>query len=123
MRHKRGKAAYLELCAIRHVCNYTRGTESRDVQIRLIVMVAPEKCAFALGLGTAAGSLGQFLLIPVARGFIESYGWLGGYLFDTTGLYNVVWWATAIIAAITALIHVFIDERPVVRLRQNLAAA
>ncbi|MCZ6579910.1 MAG: MFS transporter, partial [Gammaproteobacteria bacterium] len=38
-------------------------------------MVAPERRAFALGLGTAAGSAGQVLLIPVARGFIESYGW------------------------------------------------
>ncbi len=43
--------------------------------------------------------------------------WLGGYLFDTTGSYNQVWWWAAIIAAITAIIHVFIDERPVERLR------
>ncbi|MEE8379288.1 MAG: MFS transporter [Gammaproteobacteria bacterium] len=47
--------------------------------------------------------------------------WLGGYLFDTTGSYDVVWWATAIIAAFTAIIHVFIDERPVARLRLNQA--
>jgi MFS family permease len=47
--------------------------------------------------------------------------WLGGYLFDSTGSYDLVWWATAIIAAITALIHVFIDERPVARLRLNRA--
>ena len=46
--------------------------------------------------------------------------WLGGYLFDTTGSYNQVWWWAAIIAAVTALIHVFIDERPVKRLRANL---
>ena len=43
--------------------------------------------------------------------------WIGGYLFDTTGSYNQVWWWAAIIAAITAIIHVFIDERPVERLR------
>ena len=43
--------------------------------------------------------------------------WLGGYLFDTTGSYNQVWWWAAIIAAITAIIHVFIDERPIKRLR------
>jgi predicted MFS family arabinose efflux permease len=43
--------------------------------------------------------------------------WLGGYLFDTTGSYNQVWWWAAIIAAITAIIHVFIDERPIERLR------
>ena len=46
--------------------------------------------------------------------------WLGGYLFDTTGSYNQVWWWAAIIAAVTALIHVFIDERPVKRLRASL---
>ena len=49
--------------------------------------------------------------------------WLGGYLFDSTGSYDVVWWATAIIAAITAIIHIFIDERPVARLRLNQAEA
>ena len=45
--------------------------------------------------------------------------WLGGYLFDTTGSYNQVWWWAAIIAAITAIIHVFIDERPIKRLRAS----
>jgi hypothetical protein len=38
-------------------------------------------------------------------------------LFDTTGSYDQVWWWAAIIAAITAIIHIFIDERPVERLR------
>jgi predicted MFS family arabinose efflux permease len=47
--------------------------------------------------------------------------WLGGYLFDSTGSYDVVWWATAIIAAITAFIHIFIDERPVARMRLKQA--
>ena len=49
--------------------------------------------------------------------------WLGGYLFDSTGSYNIVWWSTAIIAAITAFIHAFIDERPIARLRQYRAMA
>ena len=49
--------------------------------------------------------------------------WLGGYLFDRTGSYDVVWWATVAIAAVTALIHIFIDERPVARLRLRQAAA
>lgn len=43
--------------------------------------------------------------------------WLGGYLYDKTGSYDVVWWSACIIAAVTAVIHVFIDERPVARLR------
>ncbi len=49
--------------------------------------------------------------------------WLGGYLFDNTGSYDIVWWSTAIIAAITAIIHIFIDERPVTRLRENVAGS
>lgn len=47
--------------------------------------------------------------------------WLGGYLYDKTGSYDVVWWAAAIIALITALIHILIDERPVARLRVTAA--
>ena len=34
-------------------------------------MVQPEKRALALGVGTAAGSAGQFLFIPVAREFLS----------------------------------------------------
>jgi predicted MFS family arabinose efflux permease len=37
--------------------------------------VPPERRSFALGLGTAAGSLGQFLLVPVGQGLLEEYGW------------------------------------------------
>ena len=43
--------------------------------------------------------------------------WIGGRLYDQTGSYDAIWWAAAIIAAITAYIHVIIDERPVVRIR------
>jgi len=46
--------------------------------------------------------------------------WLGGYLFDETGSYNVVWWLAAGIALVTAVIHIFIDERPVARIRVNM---
>ena len=49
--------------------------------------------------------------------------WIGGYLFDTTGSYDQVWWWAAIIAAITALIHVYIDERPIKRIRANIEAS
>ncbi len=47
--------------------------------------------------------------------------WLGGYLYDYTGSYDVVWWSACVIAMITAVIHVFIDERPVERLRYSPA--
>ncbi|UTW10649.1 MFS transporter [Marinobacterium rhizophilum] len=49
--------------------------------------------------------------------------WLGGYLYDATGTYNMVWWSAAAIALVTAVIHIFIDERPVLRLRTRPVAA
>jgi MFS family permease len=48
--------------------------------------------------------------------------WLGGYLYDATGSYNIVWWMAAGIALLTAVIHLLIDERPVVRIRTMLAS-
>ncbi len=38
-------------------------------------IVPPERRSWALGLGTAAGSLGQFLLAPLGQAFIAAYGW------------------------------------------------
>lgn len=47
--------------------------------------------------------------------------WLGGYLYDATGSYDIVWWAACVIALVTALLHVLIDDRPVARLRTRVA--
>lgn len=41
----------------------------------MVRVVGPEKRSFVLGIGTAAGSLGQVLFSPVGQGFINSYGW------------------------------------------------
>lgn len=38
--------------------------------------------------------------------------WLGGYLFDLTGSYSLIWTATAIAGAFAALVHFPIDDRP-----------
>ena len=45
--------------------------------------------------------------------------WLGGYFYDTTGSYDIIWWAAVIIAVITALIHIPINDGPVLRLRNT----
>lgn len=37
--------------------------------------VGPERRSLALGLGTAASSLGQVLFSPVGQGFITAFGW------------------------------------------------
>ena len=37
--------------------------------------VGPERRSLALGLGTAASSLGQVVFSPVGQGFIDAFGW------------------------------------------------
>lgn len=39
-------------------------------------VVEPETRSMVLGLGTAAGSLGQFLFSPITQGFIGAFGWI-----------------------------------------------
>jgi MFS family permease len=42
--------------------------------------------------------------------------WLGGYFYDATGSYDVIWWAGVALGLAAALIHLPIDERPLPRL-------
>ena len=41
----------------------------------MIRVVGPEKRSFVLGVGTAAGSLGQVVFSPISQGFINAFGW------------------------------------------------
>lgn len=38
-------------------------------------MVPEERRSWALGIGTAAGSLGQFTVVPLGQAFLSAYGW------------------------------------------------
>jgi predicted MFS family arabinose efflux permease len=42
--------------------------------------------------------------------------WLGGRLFDTTGSYDVVWWAGVALGIGAAIVHWPINEKPLARL-------
>jgi len=42
--------------------------------------------------------------------------WLGGYVFDTTGSYDLVWWISVALGLASAALHLPIDEKPVSRL-------
>ena len=42
--------------------------------------------------------------------------WLGGYLYDTTGSYDGVWWAGVALGLAAAIIHLPINEKPLARL-------
>ena len=41
--------------------------------------------------------------------------WLGGIVFDLTGTYNTVWWASVVLGVVSALLHWPIDDRPMIR--------
>jgi MFS family permease len=43
--------------------------------------------------------------------------WLGGYLYDTYGSYDLIWWLSIALGLVAALLHWPIDERAVARLR------
>ena len=42
--------------------------------------------------------------------------WMGGYIFDATGSYDLVWWVAIGLGLIAALLHWPINEEPVERL-------
>lgn len=42
-------------------------------------------------------------------------GWLGGYVYDQTGSYNVVWWIAIALGLFAALVNLPIKEQPVIR--------
>jgi len=48
-------------------------------------LLPPEKRSFAFGVGTAAGSFGQFLFSPLSGAMIQAYGWhMTAFIFSAT---------------------------------------
>lgn len=41
--------------------------------------------------------------------------WLGGYLYDRTGSYDIVWYIAIALGVVAGLINLAVDERPVAR--------
>lgn len=39
--------------------------------------------------------------------------WWGGYIFDTTGSYTLVWWTAVGLSLLAAVLHALMDDRPV----------
>jgi hypothetical protein len=51
--------------------------------------------------------------------FSHQIVWLGGYLFDTTGSYIMVWWLSVALGILSATLHLPIDERAVILTEGN----
>jgi MFS family permease len=47
--------------------------------------------------------------------------WLGGYLYDRTGSYDIVWWTGVALSIVAALLHMPINERPLRRVLPTTA--
>ena len=48
--------------------------------------------------------------------------WLGGYIADTTGSYDMVWWLSVALGVIAAAFCWPVDERPIERAPAEAAA-
>jgi MFS family permease len=77
--------------------------------------VPPTNGLVAIMFGTRhLGMLGGIVFFTHQLG--SSLGiWLGGYLFDTTGSFDPVWWIGVALGIFAALIHWPIEDKPVMR--------
>ncbi len=66
------------------------GTTYSVVFAALGKLVPDARRAWAMGLVAAAGSFGQFLMIPVASGLIGGMGWFGTLLVFAAGAFLIV---------------------------------
>ena len=50
------------------------------------------------------------------RRFEERFGaWLGGRVYDATGSYDAIWWASVALGIVAAILHAPIADRTLVR--------
>jgi predicted MFS family arabinose efflux permease len=68
------------------------------------IMFGPRWLTMLLGVSFFSHQVGGFLGV-----------WLGGVLFERTGSYDVIWWATIFFGVASAIINLPIVERPVAR--------
>jgi MFS family permease len=68
------------------------------------IMFGPRWLTMLLGVSFFSHQVGGFLGV-----------WLGGVLFERTGSYDVIWWATIFFGVASAIINLPIVERPVSR--------
>jgi len=59
-------------------------------------LVPEDKRSWAFGIGTAAGSLGQFLVVPLGQAFLSAYGWSTALVLLAVGVALVIVLAPAL---------------------------
>ncbi|MCB1448740.1 MAG: MFS transporter, partial [Nitratireductor sp.] len=77
--------------------------------------VPPTNALVAIMFGTRyLGMLGGIVFLSHQIGSFLGV-WLGGYLRDQTGSYDIVWWLGVALGILAAIVHWPIAERPVAR--------
>lgn len=74
------------------------GASFTIVMAALARRVPPERRSWAMGIATAAGSLGQFLMAPLGQAFILAYGWQTALLIMALGMLTVPALASAMVS-------------------------
>ena len=74
------------------------------------VMFGTRYMALLYGLVFLGHQIGSFIGV-----------WLGGWLYDTSGSYDAVWWLGVALSVMAAIVHWPISERPVGRLATHSA--
>lgn len=78
--------------------------------------VAPTNALVAVMFGTRyLGMLGGMVFFAHQLGSFLGV-WLGGFLYDRSGTYDVVWWISVALGIFAAVMHWGIKEEPVTRL-------
>ena len=70
----------------------------------VIVMFGTRYVATLFGFVFLSHQVGSFLGV-----------WLGGFLYDKTGSYNIVWWLSVALGLFAAIVHMPIVEKQVAR--------
>ncbi|MDX5433793.1 MAG: MFS transporter [Halomonas sp.] len=83
-------------------------------------LVPASQRGWALGMGTAAGSLGQFLFAPLGQAFIAGYGWQTAALLLAGGVAMVLGLAFGVRGTLQAA---GVEQEPELTLRQTLGLA
>lgn len=111
---------------------------TRAIVITTLLLVS--KTAFTIYLFSAAMGILWLATVPLTSGIVaQVFGlrymatlfgvvffshqigsfigvWLGGYLYDSYGSYDPIWWAGIALGILAGILHLPIDERPVARL-------
>lgn len=114
---------------------------ARGIVIALFAFLVPITSASAYVFGMAMGFL-WLSTVPLTNGVVATVfgvrnmamlggmaflfhqvgaflgGWLGGYLFDRTGSYDLVWAICIGLSVVATLLNLPIKERPIARLRE-----